>query len=110
VSVVDDRGRRPTIPDQKVILIPFDDAGEAHYVCAFLSSSVTAALLDRYLGVDASTHILDYVALRRFVPDDENHQRLAALSMAAHQAAAAGVDVAPFEQEIDGIVARLRQV
>jgi hypothetical protein len=109
VSVVDDRGRRPAIPDQKVILIPFDDIDEAHYVCAVLSSSVTAALLDRYLGADASTHILDYIALRRFAPDDEDHRRLAALSVAAHQAAAAGGEVAPFETEIDAIVARLRR-
>ncbi len=109
VSVVDDRGRRPAIPDQKVILISFDDIAEAHYVCAFLSSSVTAALLDRYLGADASTHILDYVALRKFAPDDQDHRRLAALSVLAHQMAAAGADVAPLEQEIDAIVARLRR-
>jgi hypothetical protein len=108
VSVIDDRGRRPAIPDQKVILIPFDDIGEAHYVCAVLASSVTAALLNRYLGADASTHILDYIALRKFMPCDEDHRRLAALSVAAHQAAAAGADVTPFEEEIDGIVARLR--
>lgn len=110
VSVIDDRGRRPAIPDQKVILIPFDDVEEAHYVCAVLSSSVTAALLDRYLGTDASTHILDYVALRKFAPHDEDHRSLAALSIAAHRAAADGAGVAPFEQEIDGIVARLRGV
>jgi hypothetical protein len=110
VSVVVDHGRRTAIPDQKVILIPFDDIDEAHYVCAVLSSSVTSALLDRYLGADASTHILDYVALRRFAPDDEDHQRLAALSVAAHQATAAGEEVAAFETEIDAIVARLRSV
>jgi hypothetical protein len=110
VSVVDDRDRRPAIPDQKAILIPFDDLDEAHYVCAFLSSSVTAALLDRYLGADASTHILDYVALRKFAPHDDDHRRLAALSVLAHQAAAAGAEVAPFEAEIDGIVARLRRM
>jgi hypothetical protein len=110
VSVVDDRGRRPAIPDQKVILIPFDDLEEAHYVCAFLSSSFTASLLDRYLGADASTHILDYVALRKFAPRDEDHRRLAALSVSAHQAVAAGADVAPLEKEINGIVARLQWV
>src|SRR5262249_14128718 len=110
VSVVDGRGRRPAIPDQKVILIPFDDLEEAHYVCGFLSSSFTAALLNRYLGADASTHILDYVALRKFALRDEDHRRLAALSISAHQAVAAGADVAPFEKEIDEIVARLQQI
>ncbi len=109
VSVVDDSGRRPAIPDQKVILIPLDDVQEAHYVCAFLSSSVIAALLDRYLGVDASTHILDYVALRKFAPHDEAHRRLAQLSMQAHLAASAGEEVTPFEAEIDAMVARLQR-
>jgi hypothetical protein len=108
VSVVDDRDRRPAIPDQKVILIPFGAIEEAHYVCAVLSSSLTAALLNLYLGADASTHILDYVAVRKFLPHDADHHRLAALSAAAHEAAAAGVEVAPFEEEIDAIVARLQ--
>jgi len=110
VSVVDDRGRRPTIPDQKGILIPFDDFEEAHYACAFLSSSTTAALLDRYLGTDASTHILDYVALRRFVPQSKDHRQLAELSIAAHDAASQGGEVMELEREIDSIVARLARV
>jgi len=62
-------------------------------------------LLDRYLGTDASTHILDYVALRKFAPCKEEHRRLAALSILAHQAADA--DVASFEKEIDAIVTGL---
>jgi len=107
VSVIDDRQRQVTIPDQKVILIPFQELEEAHYVCAFLSSSVTAKLLDRYLGTDASTHILDYVALRRFLARSKEHRRLAELSLLAHSAAAQGREVTEAEQEIDGIVASL---
>lgn len=107
VSVVDDRGRRPAIPDQKAILIPFADLEEAHYVCAFLSSSPTATLLDRYLGTDASTHILDYMALRQFRPDNLDHQRLAKLSISAHKAATQQSPVKDFEEEIDGIVKHL---
>ena len=109
VSVIDDRSRQLMIPDQKAILIPFDELDEAHYVCAFLSSSVTAELLDRYLGTDASTHILDYVALRRFVPRSKDHQRLAMLSVAAHAAAAQNKQVEYIEHEIDGIVASLQR-
>lgn len=107
VSVIDDRSRQLTIPDQKAILIPFEDLEEAHYVCAFLSSSVTAGLLDRYLGTDASTHILDYVALRRFVPRNEDHKQLAKLSVSAHIVAARDNPVAEIEHEIDAIVASL---
>ena len=107
ISVIDDRGRPLIIPDQKAILIPFEELEEAHYVCAFLSSSVTAGLLDRYLGTDASTHILDYVALRRFVPRSKDHQRLAQLSVSAHAAVAKSLPVAEIEREIDAVVGSL---
>lgn len=107
VSVLDDRGRQTIIPDQKAIIIPFDDLEEAHYACAFLSSSVTAGLLDRYLGTDASTHILDYVSLLRFSPRNVDHMRLAELSLSAHSATAKNSSVAEIESEIDAIVASL---
>jgi methylase of polypeptide subunit release factors len=107
VSVIDDRERPTTIPDQKVILIPSESLEEAHYICAFLASSSTAGLLDRYLGTDASTHILDYIALRRFIPQNPDHRRLADLSLAAHNAAAEDVSVTYFENEIDEVVASL---
>lgn len=104
VSVLDDRERQTVIPDQKAIIIAFDDLEEAHYACAFLSSSVTARLLDRYLGTDASTHILDYVALRRFSPRNMDHRKLAELSLSAHSAATNNKPVAEIEREIDAIM------
>jgi hypothetical protein len=107
VSVLDDRERQTVIPDQKAIIIPFEDLEEAHYACAFLSSSVTAGLLNRYLGTDASTHILDYVALRRFSPRNADHMKLAELSLFAHGAAANNKPVEGIEREIDAIMATL---
>jgi hypothetical protein len=107
VSVLDDRERQTVIPDQKAIIIPFEDLQEAHYACAFLSSSVTAGLLDRYLGTDASTHILDYVALRRFSQRNADHVKLAELSVSAHGAAADNRPLVEIEHEIDAIMATL---
>lgn len=110
VSVIDDRGKQLIIPDQKAILIPFDNLEEAHYVCAFLASSITAQLLNRYLGTDASTHILDYISLRKFSETDKNHLRLAELSKFAHVAVEKGNSVDAYEIEIDSIVSKLLQV
>lgn len=107
VSVRDDRDRQTVIPDQKAIIIPFEDLEEAHYACAFLSSSVTAGLLDRYLGTDASTHIMDYIALRRFSRRNVDHVRLAELSASAHGAAADNRPVGEIEGEIDAIMTTL---
>jgi N-6 DNA Methylase len=107
VSVVDDRARQLVVPDQKAILIPFENLEEAHYACAFLSSSVTAELLDRYLGTDASTHILDYISLRKFNPSQLEHRKLAELSVSAHSLVAEGRSVTDVENEIASITSFL---
>jgi methylase of polypeptide subunit release factors len=108
VAVIDDRKKTVTIPDQKVILIPSDNIDEAHYICAFLSSSFVSATLQKYLGTDASTHILDYVGLNHYSSTNEYHARLAALSKEAHEAASAGRPVEEFESQIDSIVETMR--
>jgi methylase of polypeptide subunit release factors len=107
VAVLDDRCGVPTIPDQKVILIPSDDIDEAHYICAYLGSTFVSATLSKYLGVDASTHILDYVGLKTFSKHDQRHARLAELSRAAHHAVRSGLSPVAFEQEIDRLTERL---
>jgi hypothetical protein len=107
VAVLDDRGRSVTIPDQKVILIPSANIDEAHYMCAFLSSSFVSSMLQKYLGVDASTHILDYIGLKAYSDRNIHHRRLAELSAAAHTAVASGADANEYEQNIDSVVEAL---
>jgi hypothetical protein len=108
VAVIDDRNRAITIPDQKVILIPSNDTAEAHYICAFLSSNFVSTTLQKYLGTDASTHILDYIGLGLYSSAKEHHRRLAALSQLAHEAVLAGQPTEGFENEIDAIVGEMR--
>lgn len=104
VAVLDDRGGSVTIPDQKVILIPTTSFEEAHYICAFLSSSFVSSMLKKYLGTDASTHILDYIGLKAYSEQNSHHRRLAQLSAEAHQAVASGGDAADCERNIDSVV------
>jgi methylase of polypeptide subunit release factors len=108
VAVIDDRNRPITIPDQKVILIPSTDIAEAHYICAFLSSAFVSNTLQRYLGTDASTHILDYIGLKLYSPENALHRELATLSQAAHAAAILGNPTETFENKIDRIVEEMR--
>ncbi|MFW9916172.1 MAG: DNA methyltransferase [Candidatus Thorarchaeota archaeon] len=75
---------RPVV-DQKVILVPFQVTDEAHFFCALLNSSTAYDLLSSYLMLDASTHILDFLAIGKFKPEDGLHQRLVALSKKAHR-------------------------
>jgi hypothetical protein len=107
VAVLDDRNRSVTIPDQKIILIASDSIDEAHYICAFLSSKYVASTLQSYLGIDASTHILDFIGLRAYMRADRRHSRLAELSLAAHHAVSTGKEVGQYESEIDSIVGEL---
>lgn len=108
VAVIDDRERAITIPDQKVILISSNNIDEAHYICAFLSSNFVSTTLQKYLGTDASTHILDYIGLNRYSAQNEHHRRLSSLSMKAHNAVLAGNSAEEMESEIDEIVEIMR--
>jgi hypothetical protein len=103
-AVIDDRGKNISIPDQKVIFIAVDDIREAHYICAYLNSSIIGQLLSKYLGVDASTHILNYIGLKKFDNYNPMHQKLADLSMQAHFAAEKQIDTHCIEKEIDETV------
>jgi hypothetical protein len=109
VAVIDDRERTTTVPDQKIILIACDTIQEAHYICAFLSSAHVASILNKYLGIDASTHILDFIGMKSFSATNKQQQRLADLSIAAHSAVSAGRDPTEIEKEIDAVVDALHE-
>lgn len=91
------------IPDQKVILIGCDSEEESHFVTGLLNSSITAWILTRYLGTDASPHIMDYIPIPKFDPENQLHSRVSELSRDAHQALAKGAEqrVERIEEEIN---------
>jgi len=97
------------IEDQKIILVPCETEKESHYLCALMNSIVVFAVIKNYIGLDASPHVMDYVAIPGFKSSDELHKRLAELSEQAHQAAAEGdkKKVAEIEAKIDQAAAQL---
>lgn len=107
VAVISNTESPIVVPDQKVILIPFEDVAEAHYVCAYLASSIVEKVLNKYIGLDASSHILDYINMKKFNPENALHKKLAELSGRAHELASAGKDYKAVEAEIDKIAERL---
>ncbi len=107
ISVINDTGKKVTIPDQKAIIIPCNCLEEAHYICAFMGSGVVASILNKYLGTDASTHIMDYISLRTYNPLDEQHLALSSLSIKAHEVAAVNQKTEALEEEIDLIVKKM---
>ncbi|HEY3800505.1 MAG TPA: hypothetical protein VGL58_19305 [Caulobacteraceae bacterium] len=106
IAVIEDSDAR-IIPDQKVIMLSFSDSDEAHYACAYMASRPVERILGKYLGIDASTHVLDFVAMKRFDPANPLHRRLSTLSREAHRRAAARIEVDTVEKQIDAVAEEL---
>jgi len=102
---------KPIIPDHKLMLVPFDNEEEAHYVCALLSSSIAQFVVKSYVvEVSTSTHVLKNIRIPKYDPANSLHQELAALSQRAHELAASGQPIErikPIEEEIDRKAAQL---
>jgi hypothetical protein len=98
------------IPDHKLVIVPFDDKSEAHYVCAVLNSSIARFVAGTYIvGTQISTHVLEYIKVPKF--DDRNvaHKELSQLSLRCHEDTAGGNldNLSELEGQIDRIVAKL---
>ncbi|MCG2767318.1 MAG: SAM-dependent DNA methyltransferase, partial [Anaerolineae bacterium] len=97
------------IPDHTLILVACECANEAHFVCATLNSAPSRLVVQAYVALHPSPHVLQHIAVPKF--DDANpvHTRLAALSQQAHELAAAGDEagLAAVETEVDQAAAEL---
>jgi len=103
-AVVDTYEGQKVIPDHKLMLVPFEDEQEAHYCCALLSSSPCQATVKSYvISTQTSTHVLDYINIPKFEPNNDLHQKLAKLSIRAHDLAreGKGEELQKVEDEID---------
>jgi len=101
--------RSEAIPDQKVILTSFESEAAAHFFCACINSLPAFSVIKNYIGLDASPHVLDHVAIPTFRENNPIHRHLSELSQHCHQAAIGGDDeiVANIEAEIDKTAAKL---
>jgi hypothetical protein len=110
VAVVERREGKVIVPDHKLMLVPFEDRQEAHFVCGALASAIVRLVVKSYVvSTSTSTHVLENVAIPLFDTDNPVHTRLAALSQQAHQLAAAGDEagLAEVEAEVDAAAAKL---
>jgi hypothetical protein len=112
-AVVSESDGRIVVPEHVVTLVPFEDASEAHYVCAVIGSSPANFVVQSYStrgGKSFGTpHVLENVHIPHFKPTDSIHRQLAALSQQAHGATAVGdaVRVREIETEIDQLAIEL---
>ncbi|MEA2065695.1 MAG: N-6 DNA methylase [Thermotogota bacterium] len=119
VEPVEDKyfGKKIVIPNEKLMLIPFDERDEAHYVASVLNSSIAQLIVMSYtIETAISTHVLKNVYVPKFKPKDKVHLKLAEHSKNAHVLAKryyelndleAQEELKEEEGEIDEIVAEL---
>ena len=97
---------RVVVPDHNVLLVPFDEADEAHYLCAVLNSRPETLFAHAYTEQFFSTHLLRYLKIPKYHPRVPSHQALSKLSREAH-ALPIGRDRSALERELEPLVARL---
>ncbi len=100
---------KPIVPDHTIIMIPTDTEMEAQYLCAVLNCSPARYIVQAYVAMHPSPHVLKYIPLMKFDGRNPLHKKLADSSKQAHAAAARG-DMAIIEEcelHIDDLAAEL---
>lgn len=98
------------IPDHKLMIIPFKEEGQAHYVCALLNSALARFIVKTYtISTQISTHILEYIKIPFYKETDKVHIDLSKLSKQCHDAALKNQykEIAELEMRIDKLAATL---
>jgi hypothetical protein len=107
-------GNKIGIGTDTTSLIPFEDADEAHYVCALINTSLIGAFIRSFSSAGrgfGAPSIINHIALPVYIPTNPLHANLSALSQQAHRLATQGKayekELRLVEQEIDRQAARL---
>ena len=98
------------IPNEKLIMIPFDEKNEAHFVASILNSSFSQLIVMSYtIETAISTHVMEHIKIPHFNVKDKTHIDLSELSKKAHQLAKQNKqeELKQVEDQIDKTVAEL---
>jgi len=108
---------KPPIPNDKLMLVAFDNEDEAYYLAGVLNSSFIRAIAASYIiETEISTHLLENVMIPKYDSNNELHKRIAELSKRAHELAREIIEndrkdleeeLRKVEFEIDKLVAKL---
>lgn len=89
IGSVDDTAIIPNriiVPDHKLYFAGFNNMEEAHFLCAFINSPSARKWLGGFLlGKQIGTTIFEFMKVPRFEPGNAQHQRLAEISIQAHE-------------------------
>jgi type II restriction/modification system DNA methylase subunit YeeA len=81
-------GSKVPIPDHKLMLVSLASADEAYYLAGVLNSLIVRSVVTAYVSqLETETHILDYIKVPKYDPNNGLHRRIAKLSRRAHDLA-----------------------
>ena len=112
-AVVGELSGRPILPQETVTLVATKSKEEAYYFSALVNSApfqFAAASYSQKGGKSmGSMHVLEYIQVPKYDPEDSAHLKLAQVSKKAHEAAAQNdaKRVEKHEQEVDALAAQL---
>jgi hypothetical protein len=68
----------PVLPQEKLMLIGFDEPLEAYYVCGMLSSTpIRSAIESRMVGTQISASVIEHIGMLKFDPNNPHHVAIA---------------------------------
>jgi methylase of polypeptide subunit release factors len=78
-------GKKPAIPNESLVFIPFDNRAEAYYCSAILNSSIIKVIVASYtIETRIPPNIMENVHVPRFDSKNPIHAKLARISEEAH--------------------------
>ena len=88
IEHVDDKllGYRNVIPNEKIIIVGFDDSVEAYYLCGILSSTLYRKAIESYMvDTQVAPSIIDRLYIPKFSGDEEAHIQISKFCNAGHR-------------------------
>lgn len=82
--VIEKKEDKTIIPDHNVVMIPFDNLDEAHYVCSIINSDICTNFVNSYIEWFFSAHILKYFNIPKYDKSSLLHKKISQLSKLAH--------------------------
>jgi hypothetical protein len=100
---------KSTVPDHTLIMVECKSETESHYLCAALNSSPSRHVVKAYIVLHPDPHIMERIRIPKYDPKDKLHNRLAELSMQAHELARtpAGSEPSAASRKLEAVEAQV---
>jgi hypothetical protein len=102
---------KPVIVDDSTILVNTNDINESYYLAGFLNSLLSRTIIASYsYELRQETHIVDFIKIPKFDPQDKTHNKIAELSKRAHELSSLKHSKPPAAERYDYVDKELEEV